>query len=89
MANGDIVVSVVDTNPAIAVSVVDTNPTISIRLNDSGVDTAFITGNSYIRITTSGLWLYNATTSKWNLLTNVGTEQAEQLQLGAAASSPS
>jgi len=62
---------------------------VQIRFLGTGSDTSFITGNATLRITASGLWLHNSTTSKWNLLLNVGTEGFEQLQLGAAASSPS
>lgn len=71
------------------ISVLEQPAPVRISFRDEGGDTAFITGNPNIRITTSGIWLYNSETLKWNQLLNVGSEGSEQLGLGVAASSPS
>lgn len=44
--------------------------------------------NDSFTLTAGGPWFYNTQSGKWNLLTAVGADNAEQLQLSAPASAP-
>jgi hypothetical protein len=44
--------------------------------------------NSTFTLTATGPWFYNAESGKWNQLTVVGAESAEQTQLSAPAAAP-
>lgn len=89
MGDATIQVRIVPQPAPVNLTIMEQPAPVRISFRDEGSDTSFITGNANIRITASGIWLYNSTTLKWNQLLNTGEEGYEQLGLGAAASSPS